>query len=34
LETVRAKARRLSVRQADARADERELVRHAEITSD
>ena len=34
LDTVRAKARRLSVRQADARADERELVRHAEVTPD
>jgi hypothetical protein len=31
LETVQAKARRLSGRQADARADERELTRRAEI---
>jgi hypothetical protein len=33
MDTVRARARRLSLRQADARADERELARHNELTS-
>jgi len=33
LETDREKARRLSVRRADAKADERELVRYTGVTS-
>jgi prefoldin subunit 5 len=33
LDTERAKARRLSARRADVRADERELARHADNTS-